>query len=112
MATDFDPNLTEEQILYGEREEEITLLCEKKYFPERIKRLDFFANNFPNGNYFGPGWTNGFLSEKERIPLYLKTKIKVLPPQLLPRLIPHLIFSYFLSIHYLKIISMDTHNKI
>ncbi len=75
MATDFDPNLTEEQILYGEREEEITLLCEKKYFPERIKRLDFFANNFPNGNYFGPGWNNGFLSEKERIPLYLKTKI-------------------------------------
>jgi spore maturation protein CgeB len=75
MATDYDSNLTEEQILQGEREEDITLLCERKYVPERIKRLDFFASNFPSGNYFGPGWNNGFLEEKERIPLYLRTKI-------------------------------------
>jgi spore maturation protein CgeB len=75
MSTDYDPNLTEEQILYGEREQDITLLCEKKYFPDRIKRLDYFSSHFPNGKYYGPGWNNGFLAEQDRIPLYLRTKI-------------------------------------
>lgn len=75
MATDYDPSLTEDQILNGERKEDITLLCERKYVPERIKRLDQYAYAFPQGNYFGAGWSNGFLNDEKRIPLYLNTKI-------------------------------------
>jgi hypothetical protein len=75
MANDFDPSLTEEQILYGMRENDITLLCERKYVPDRIKRLDQFASAFPNGNYYGAGWPSGFLKDESRIPLYLNTKI-------------------------------------
>jgi spore maturation protein CgeB len=75
LSTDFDDSLTEEKILYGNRTNDITLLCERKFIPDRIKRLDQFANAFPKGNYFGAGWPNGFLEENQRIPLYLNTKI-------------------------------------
>jgi len=75
MSTDYDPSLTEEKILSGERDQDITLLCERKYVPDRIKRLDQFAAAFPSGNYFGAGWPGGFLNDEKRIPLYLRTKI-------------------------------------
>lgn len=75
MSTDYDPTLTEEMILYGERKNDIVLLCEKKYVPERIKRLDEYSIAFPNGKYFGAGWSAGFLSESEKLPLYLNSKI-------------------------------------
>ncbi len=75
LSTDFDPTLTEEQILNGERTNDLALLCERKFIPDRIRRLDQFANAFPAGKYFGAGWPDGFLAEEERIPLYLNTKI-------------------------------------
>jgi len=65
MATDFDPSLTEDQILNGDRSHDVTLLCEKKYVQDRINRLDQFANAFPKGNYFGAGWPKGFLEDKK-----------------------------------------------
>lgn len=75
LSTDYDPSLTEDQIMTGNRTNDIALLCERKFIPDRIKRLDQYANAFPNGSYFGAGWPKGFLDENQRIPLYLNTKI-------------------------------------
>jgi hypothetical protein len=71
---DYDSSITEEQILGSERDLDITLLCERES-RWRKERLDKFSNAFPNGNYYGRGWKNGYLDEKKKIPLYRKTKI-------------------------------------
>ncbi|MBI1837990.1 MAG: glycosyltransferase family 1 protein [Flavobacteriia bacterium] len=75
MQHEFDSTLTEDRILSEERNIDLAMLCEKKYYPERIKRLNQYASFFPNGEYYGAGWPKGFLEEKYKIPLYLKTKI-------------------------------------
>ena len=73
---DFDPNLTREQILSGEREVDIALLCER-LTEWRKTRLDKFSAAFPGGAYYGPGWPKGLLPEEQRIPLMLRTKIGI-----------------------------------
>lgn len=75
MENEYDPTLTEEKIWNDPRPIDISLLCEKKYHPDRIKRLNKYADAFPKGTYYGDGWEAGFLKEEEKVPLYLKTKI-------------------------------------
>lgn len=74
FATDYDPTLTAEKILSGNRDIDISLLCEREmhYRAERIER---FVSAFPNGTYYGKGWPNGFLPEQQKVPLYQRTKI-------------------------------------
>jgi len=74
-ADEFKTTLTEEEILTKERFIDITMLCEKKFYIDRIKRLDTYAHAFPQGQYFGNGWPNGVLDESKKIPLYQNTKI-------------------------------------
>lgn len=71
---DYDSNLIREKILSAERTNDISLLCEKSSGWRR-ERLNKFFNAFPQGKYFGNGWDSGFLSEKEKVPLYQNTKI-------------------------------------
>ena len=71
---DYDPSLTKEKILSGQRDVDITLLCEH-VTDWRARRLDRFALAFPDGSYYGRGWPRGFLPESERIPLLQRTKI-------------------------------------
>jgi len=73
---DYDPFLTKERILEGARDLDIVLLCERTS-PMRRERLDRLAAAFPQGAYYGNGWPNGFLSEKERMPLLQRAKIGV-----------------------------------
>jgi spore maturation protein CgeB len=73
---DYDPNITEEQILTGIRGIPVTMMCERES-PWRRERLDKFASAHPGGAYFGKGWPNGFLPEADRIPLLQKTKIGI-----------------------------------
>ncbi|MBK6450624.1 glycosyltransferase [Candidatus Brachybacter algidus] len=75
-ADDYDPLLTYENILSGQRENDITLLCER-IGPFRRSKVDKFSLNFPQGLYYGNGWPNGFLPEIERIPLLQNTKIGI-----------------------------------
>lgn len=75
-ADDFDPRLTRDQILSGERDVPITMLCERKSGWRR-ERLDKFVSAFPNGTYYGPGWPAGFLPEEERVPLLQRTRIGI-----------------------------------
>jgi spore maturation protein CgeB len=76
LADDYDPSLTEEQILSGERSVDVTLLCERVNAHRRAK-VDRFALAFPQGVYRGLGWPQGFLPEAERIPLLQRTKIGI-----------------------------------
>jgi len=71
---DCDPELTREKILSGERDIELSLLCERIH-NWRDSKLEKFTSEFPNGTYFGKGWPNGFLPENQRVPLLQRTKI-------------------------------------
>lgn len=75
-AGDYDPKLTRQQILSGERDCDVALTCER-LTPWRRERVDKFAAAFPQGQYYGKGWPNGFLPESERIPLYQRSKIGI-----------------------------------
>jgi len=73
---DYDSSLTEERILQGQRDIDVTLLCERvtRY---RKDRVDRFVSAFPNGAYYGLGWPAGFLPEEKRIPTLQRTIIGI-----------------------------------
>lgn len=73
---DYDPDLTAETILEGNRDIEVALLCERvtRY---RKDRVDRFVRAFPNGAYYGLGWPAGFLPEENRIPTLQRTRIGI-----------------------------------
>jgi hypothetical protein len=74
--SDFDPNLTKEQILTGRRDVDVALLCERRTHYRR-QRVEQFALAFPQGAYYGLGWPRGFLPESMRVPLLQRTKIGI-----------------------------------
>ena len=71
---DFDPSLTKEKILNGERDVDLTMLCERQSH-WRKERLDRFTTAFPDGAYYGPGWPKGFLAESQRVPLLQRARV-------------------------------------
>jgi hypothetical protein len=68
--------LTKDDILNGNRENDITVLCER-LTGYRAERLNKFISAFPDGAYYGRGWPKGFLPEAEKIKLYNHTKIGI-----------------------------------
>jgi hypothetical protein len=74
FATDYDPTLTAEKILTGNRDVDMALLCERET-NYRAERLNRFTAAFPTATYYGKGWPNGFLPENQKVPLYQRTKI-------------------------------------
>jgi spore maturation protein CgeB len=75
-ATDFDPRLTEDDILHGERDVDVSLLCER-ITAYRRRSVDTIATAFPRGVFRGPGWPSGFLPEEERVPLLQRTRVGI-----------------------------------
>lgn len=73
---DYDPALTADMILNGERDVDLTILCEREHVWRRA-RLDAVAAAFPHGRYHGIGWPAGFLRDEERVPLLQRTKLGV-----------------------------------
>jgi spore maturation protein CgeB len=73
---DYDPALTEEKILTGQRDVSMTILCERDHAWRRA-RLDAVAAAFPQGHYHGLGWPAGFLPEAERVPLLQRTRVGI-----------------------------------
>jgi spore maturation protein CgeB len=74
FETDYDHSVTEDLIFSKEKDIDILLVCEREN-PWRSNRLDEYAEAFPQGKYFGRGWPQGFLPEKDRLPYYRRTKI-------------------------------------
>jgi spore maturation protein CgeB len=75
-ADDVDGSVTRDQILEGERDVPLALLCERMT-DWRRDRVDRIARTFPEGVYRGKGWPNGFLPEAERLPLLRRTRIGI-----------------------------------
>jgi hypothetical protein len=73
---DYSPALTEQRIIAGIRDVEVTLLCER-VSKWRRKRVDKFVGAFPAGAYYGHGWPSGFLPESHRVPLLQRTRIGI-----------------------------------
>ncbi len=73
---DFEPNKTKEKLFTQLRDIDITLLCERITHFRRAK-VDKYAISFPQGIYRGKGWPEGFLPEKDRVPLLQRTKIGI-----------------------------------
>jgi hypothetical protein len=73
-AVDYNPKLTKKDILEGKRPVEISLICDKNS-PYRKQRLEKYSKAFPDGQYYGSGWTAGFVPQSRHIPLMQKTKI-------------------------------------
>jgi len=73
---DFNPGLTENNILFDNRDNDVVLLCERveKYRKERLAK---FTEVFPQGSYYGRGWPAGFLPENQKIPLLQRSKIGI-----------------------------------
>lgn len=77
MATDANPQFVETDIMTKSRKFDTCFLGERKYFPERIKKLDTYSKAFPQGMFFGSGWDKGFYPEHKKIDLYQNTKIGI-----------------------------------
>ncbi len=75
-ADDYDPTLTKERILNGERDVNLALVCER-LTAYRRERVDRVALHFPEGAFYGPGWPAGFLPEEQRVPLLQRTKVGI-----------------------------------
>jgi len=71
---DYDPALTKDHILHGDRSVDISMLCERES-PWRQDRLDKIAVAFPQGKYYGADWPAGILPENEKIPLLQQSKV-------------------------------------
>ncbi len=75
-VSDYNPELTKEMVLSGERPIDITLQCDRTA-PWRKAKMDILANTFPDGAFYGKGWEKGFLPEAERIGLLQKSKLGI-----------------------------------
>lgn len=70
----YDPSLTEEDILNGQRDIDLFMMIDRMS-PYRKARLDVLANAFPQGYFFGRGWSRGFLPESEQLNYLRRAKI-------------------------------------
>lgn len=76
FADDYDRSLSREDILSGQRDIEIIMICDRNA-PWRMNRVDSFASAFPQGAYYGEGWPKGFLPEAERVPILQRSRIGI-----------------------------------
>ena len=67
------PDLTEQTILEGKRELDVSILCERVFnLSDRAQRIELLVKTFPNAFVRGPGWPQGPVSAPE---VYRNTKI-------------------------------------
>jgi spore maturation protein CgeB len=70
MPEIYDPALTEQSILEGERDIDLFMMLDRTYSLRR-SRLDYLAQEFPKAHFYGNGWPRGYLpSDRQRS--YLK----------------------------------------
>lgn len=70
----YDPNLTYEQILHGERDIDLFMMCDR-LSPWRRERLDLLAQAFPDANFYGRGWPLGYLPNDQEQKFLQRAKI-------------------------------------
>jgi spore maturation protein CgeB len=72
--SDRDLTLNKDQILQGDRDIDLVLLCERRSLWRR-ERLDALRKAFPQALMRGHGWPEGFLSFEQTTPTYMRSKI-------------------------------------
>lgn len=70
----YDPGLTEEQILSGERDIDLFMMSDR-ISPWRKARLDRLAEAFPEAHFYGAGWPRGFLPTGSQLAFLKRSKI-------------------------------------
>lgn len=74
QPTIYDPSVTYESILRGERDIDLFMMIDRSA-PWRRDRLDAFADAFPDGHFFGRGWDRGYLADADQIRYLKRAKI-------------------------------------
>ncbi|HUI30639.1 MAG TPA: glycosyltransferase [Candidatus Acidoferrales bacterium] len=74
MHNIFDPGLTYEEILEGERDIDIFLMADKTA-PWRRERLEKLEVAFPHGHFYGKGWAKGILPREMELQMLRRSKI-------------------------------------
>lgn len=74
QPTIYDPALTYEMILNGERDVDLFMMCDR-LSPWRKERLDKLAQAFPEAYFYGRGWPRGYLPNDQELKLLHRAKI-------------------------------------
>jgi hypothetical protein len=70
----YDPSLTAEAILSGERDIDLILLADRTSAPRR-ERLDRLAGAFPDAHFYGRGWPRGVLPAGDELRYLARAKV-------------------------------------
>ena len=74
QPTIYDPTLTYEKILDGERDLDLFLMCDR-LSPWRRERLDKLSQAFPEAHFYGQGWPRGYLPHGQELKFLQRAKI-------------------------------------
>jgi len=74
QPTIYNPDLTYEMILSGERGIDLFMMCDR-LSPWRRERLDRLSTAFPDAHFFGRGWPRGYLPNDQEIAWLQRSKI-------------------------------------
>jgi spore maturation protein CgeB len=70
----YDPALTYDDILNGVRDIDLFMMSDR-LSPYRKARLDRLADAFPQANFFGRGWSRGYLPNDQQVSYMRRSKI-------------------------------------
>jgi spore maturation protein CgeB len=70
----YDPALTRDQILNGERDLELFMMLDR-LAPWRRERVEKLARAFPDAHFYGEGWPRGFMPASEQQVFLKRAKI-------------------------------------
>lgn len=69
-----NPDVTFESIITGKRDIDLFMMIDR-LFPYRRSRIDCLANAFPNGHFYGRGWSRGYLPSRLQLDYLQRSKI-------------------------------------
>ncbi|HTL33073.1 MAG TPA: glycosyltransferase [Kofleriaceae bacterium] len=70
----YDPTLTKEQILSGERDLDLFMMLDR-LAPWRRDRVEKLAAAFPDAHFYGEGWPRGFLPADQQVAYLKRAKV-------------------------------------
>lgn len=74
QPTIYDPTLTYESILHGERDIDLFMMADR-VSPWRKDRLDKLAQAFPDAHFYGRGWPRGYLPNEQELRYLQRARI-------------------------------------
>ena len=72
----YNPNLTYEKILHGDRDIDLSMIIDKLSRPRR-ERMIAIDKAFPDAHFYGRGWKRGYLPQGKEVELLQRSKIGI-----------------------------------